>query len=48
MKAGAFIVASVENTRQGGESGLRLATLINSSRLCGLGADPSGLVLGPR
>ena len=34
--AGALTVASVEKTRQGGESGLRLASWRNFSGLCGI------------
>ena len=41
-------MASVEKTRQGGESGLRLASWSNFSGLCGTGANPSSLVLGPQ
>ena len=41
-------MASVEKTRQGGESGLRLASWRNFSGLCGTGANPSSLVLGPQ
>ena len=41
-------MASVEKTRQGGESGLRLASWNNFSGLCGTGANPSSLVLGPQ